>query len=74
MDKPVSSSSKENLEKLIGSVSRVGMTPKRAKKSKTGSRIADSRVYSNDEIIKSQEKLYDSDDFHFNIDDVEKLF
>ena len=65
------SRSKENLEKPRESVSRVGMSSKRALK--TGSKIADSRVYSYDKIIECQEKLYDSDDFQFTIDDVEKM-
>ena len=63
------SGSKENPKKPSGSVSKVGVSSKRAKKSKTGSKVADSRVYWY-EIIKCQEKLYDSDDFQFNIDDI----
>ena len=37
---------------------------------KVGSRIEDKRSYSYDEIIEFQEKLYDSDEFQFNIEDV----
>ena len=69
--RPEARRSKENLEKPRESVSRVGMSSKRALK--TGSKIADSRVYSYDKIIECQEKLYDSDDFQFTIDDVEKM-
>ena len=74
MDEPVASGSKENPEKPSGSVSRVGMSSHKRRKSKYKSKITDSRVYSYDEIIKCQEKLYDSDDFQFSIDDIEKEF
>ena len=50
------------------------MLAKGAKKSGSGSRIRDQRMYSYDEIIECQEKLNDSDDFQFSIDDVEKEF
>ena len=50
----------------------MGISANRVKK--VGSRIGDQRIYSFDEIIKCQERLNDSDDFQFNIEDVEKVF
>ena len=50
------------------------MSAKKVKKTRSGSKVTDSRVYLYDEIIECQEKLYSSDDFQFSIDDVEKEF
>ena len=48
---------------------------KNSGKGSTGEpRIGDTRIYSYDEIIECQEKLNDSDEFKFCIDDVEKNF
>ena len=49
------------------------MNLKRGKRSGSRSRIGDWRIYSYNEGIKSQEKLLDSDDFQFSIDNVENL-
>ena len=42
--------------------------------SKRESRIGDKRMYSYDDIIECQEKLHDSDEFQFCLDNVEKNF
>ena len=72
LDKPTPSGSKESLKTSSKSSSKVRMNAKRVKKTGSRSRIGDSRSYTYDEVIECQEKLYDSDDFQFNIDDVEK--
>ena len=74
LDKPVPSGSKENIKNPSGSSSKVRMNTKKVKKTGSGSKVADSRVYSYDEIIECQEKLKHSDDFQFSIEDVEKEF
>ena len=71
LDDPAPSRSKSGFSK---SPSKVEMSAKGTKKSGSGSRIWDQRMYSYDEIIECQEKLNDSDDFQFNIDDVEQEF
>ena len=50
------------------------MNSKKGKKSGSCPKIADSRIYPYDEIIECQEKLNDSNEFQFDIDDVEKEF
>ena len=50
------------------------MSSRKGKKSRFYPKIADSRNYTYDEIIECQEKLNDSDEFQFDIDDVEKEF
>ena len=74
LDKPVPSGSKEIPKTSNGSVSKVGMSAKKVKKTRSGSKVTDSRVYSYYEIIECQAKLYDSNDFQFSINDVEKEF
>ena len=74
LDKPAPSGSKESLKTLSKSNPKVGMNAKKVKKTGSRSRIGDSRSYTYDEVIECQEKLYDSDDFQFSIDDVEKEF
>ena len=58
LDEPTSSGSKETLD---------------APSNGSRSRIGDQRSYTYDEVIVCQEKLYDSDDFQFSIDDVRKI-
>ena len=72
LDEPTPSGIKESKKISIKSNPTVGMSAN--KKKKVGSRIGDKRIYSYDEIIEHQRKLYDSDDFQFNIEDVEKEF
>ena len=50
------------------------MISRMGKSSRSYPKIADSRNYTYDEMIEYQEKLNDSDDFQFDIDDVEKEF
>ena len=50
------------------------MSPKKGKKSRSYPKIANSRNYTYYKIIKCQEKLNTSDEFQFDIDDVEKEF
>ena len=45
------------------------MNSKKGKKSGSCPKIADSRIYPYDEIIECQEKLNDSNEFQFDIDD-----
>ena len=72
LDEPTPSGSKERAKISVKSNPKVGMSA--TKKKKVGSRIGDKRIYYYDEIIEHQEKLYDSDDFQLNIEDVEKEF
>ena len=74
LDEPIASGSNENPEKPSGSVSKVGMSARKGNKYRSGSKFTDSRVYSYDQIIECRVKLYDSDDFQFSIDAVEKEF
>ena len=53
---------------------RVGMRSRMEKRSCSYPKIADSRNFTYDEMIEYQEKLNNSDDFQFDIDDVEKKF
>ena len=50
------------------------MSSRTMKSSLSSPKIADARVYAYDEMIKYQERLNDSNDFQFDIDDVEKEF
>ena len=63
-------------EELNGKASvpnpRVGMSSGTVKSFHPKPKIADSRVYSYDEMIEHQEKLNDSDEFEFDISPVEK--
>ena len=68
LDEPTPSGSKEGEKISTKSNPKVAMSANRVKK--VGSRIEDKRSYSYDEIIEFQEKLYDSDEFQFNIEDV----
>ena len=68
------SGSKELKRDLNSSKSRVGMSSRTMKSSRSTPEIADPRVYTYDEMIEYQEKLNDSDDFQFDIDNVEKEF
>ena len=52
--------------------SRVGMSSGTVKSSRPKPKVADARVYSYDEIIERREKLNDSDEYEFNVSDVEK--
>ena len=72
LDEPTPSGSKESLN--ISSSSKPTLSVSSGKRTRRESRIGDRRVYSYDEIIESQEKLNDSDDFQFCLDDVEKEF
>ena len=74
LDKPTPSGSKESLKTSSKPNPKVGMKAKRVKEAGSKSRIGNLRSYTNDEMIECQEKLYDSDDFQFSIDDVEKEF
>ena len=69
-----SSGSKELSGDLNSSKSRVEMSSRTMKSSHSTQKIADPRVYTYDEMIEYQEKLKDSNDFQFDIDDVEKEF
>ena len=51
---------------------RVGMSSGTVKSSPPKPKIADSRVYSYDEMIERRERLNDSDEFEFDISPVEK--
>ena len=74
LDEPTPSGSKESLKVSSKSYPKLGMSSKGVRKAGSGSRIRDERIYSYDEIINCQEKLNDSHEFQFNIDDVEKEF
>ena len=74
LDEPVPSRSKDNWRVPSLPEPKVGMNTKKVKKSRSSSKIADSRVYTYNEIIECQEKLNDSVEFQFSIDDVEKDF
>ena len=68
------SGSKELSGDLSISNPRVGMSSRMAKSSRPTPKISDTRIYTYDEMIEHQEKLNDSDDFEFDISDVEKKF
>ena len=70
LDKPTPSGSKESLKTSSKSIPKVPMNAKTG----SGFGIRDQRSYTYDEVIECKEKLYDSDDFQFSIDDVEKEF
>ena len=53
---------------------RVGVSSRMVKNSRPTPKISHTRVYTYDEMIEHQEKLNDSDDFEFDISDVEKKF
>ena len=72
LDEAVPSGSKKNSN--IFSSSKISMRRSSGNGSKRKPRIGDKRMYSYDEIIECQEKLNDSDEFQFCIDDVEKNF
>ena len=72
LDESTPSGSKETVDAPSKPNPKVGMNLKRWKRSGLRSRIGDQRIYSYDEGIECQEKLYDSDDF--DDDDVEKIF
>ena len=63
------SGSKESSD--ISSSSKPSIRMSSVKRSKREPRIGDRRRYSYDEIIECQEKLNDSDEFQFCLDDVE---
>ena len=73
LDEPTPSGRKETLDTPSKSNPKVGMNLKRGKRTGSRSRIGDQRSYTYDEVIVCQEKLYDSDDFQFSIDDVRKI-
>ena len=72
LDKAVPSGSKTDLNIFSGS--KPSMRKNCGKRSTRKSSIGDKRIYSYDEIIERREKLNDSDEFQFCIDDVEKDF
>ena len=72
LDEAVPSGSKEGLNIFSGS--KFSMRRSSGKISSKESRIGDKRKYSYDEIFECQEKLNDSDDFQFCIDNVENIF
>ena len=72
LDEPTPSGSKESMNTSSSSKPTLSMSS--GKRTKRESWIGDWRVYSYDEIIESQEKLNDSDEFQFYLDDVEKEF
>ena len=72
LDEPTPLGSKESLNTPGISNPKVGMNLKKVKKTGLRSKIGDQRSYTYDEVIECQEKLFDSDDFQFRIDDVEK--
>ena len=72
LDEPTPSWSKVSVN--ISSSSKPALSMSSGKRTKRESRIGDLRVYFYDEITESQEKLNDSDEFHFYLDDVEKEF
>ena len=57
----------------ISSDSKPTLSMSSGKRTKRESLIGDRRVYSYDEIIESQEKLNDSNEFQFYLDDVRVL-
>ena len=57
---------------MFPSLNRVGLSSRTAKSSCSYPKIADTRVYSYDEMIEHQEKLNYSNDFEFDIPDAEK--
>ena len=72
LDEPTPSGGKESED--ISSSSKPALRMSSVKRSRKESRIGDSRMYSYDEIIECQEKLNDSAEFQFCLDDVEKEF
>ena len=72
LDEAFPSGSKENSN--IFSSSKISMKRISGNGSKRKSRIGDKRMHSYDKVIECQEKLNDSDEFQFCIDDVEKNF
>ena len=74
LDEPTPSGSKESMKESSKSYPKVGMRGKGVRKAGSGLRIRDERIYTYHEIIKFQEKLNDSYEFQFNINDVEKEF
>ena len=72
LDEVAPSGRKESSDISSGSKSSMRMSS--GKRSKRESVIGDRRTYSYDEIIECQEKLNDSADFQFCLDDVEKDF
>ena len=68
------SESKELSGDLSSSKSRFRMSSRTNKGSCSTPKIAVPRVYTYDEMIEYQEKLNDSDNFEFDISDVEKIF
>ena len=72
LDEAVPSGSKESSNIFSGS--KISMRRSSGNGSKRESRIGDKRTYSYDEIIECQEKLNDSDEFQFCLDDLEKNF
>ena len=66
------SGSKELSGDLSKSKPSVGMRSRTEKSSRSYPKIADSRNYTYEEMIECPEKLNDSDDFQFDIDNVEK--
>ena len=53
---------------------RVGMSSGTVKSSSPKPKISDTRVYSYDEMVERHEKLYESNEFKFDISPVEKDF
>ena len=68
------SGSKELRGDLSKSKTRVGMRSRIDRRSCSYPKIAYSRNYTYDEMIECQEKLNNSDDFQFDIENVEKKF
>ena len=74
LSEPEPSGSKDMSGAPRKSKPRVGMSSRKGKKSCSYPKIAASRNYTYDEMIECQEKLNNSDDFQFDIDDVKKEF
>ena len=72
LDEAVPSGIKESLSIFSGP--KFSMRRSSGNGSKRESRIGDKRMYSYDDIIECQEKLHDSDEFQFCLDNVEKNF
>ena len=70
LDEPTPSGSKESLD--ISSSSKSTLRLSSVKRSRKESRSGDSRMYSYDEIIECQEKLNDSAEFQFCLDDADR--
>ena len=66
--------SKELSGDLSISKPRVGMSSRTGKSSRSYPKLADTRVYTYDEMMEHQEKLIDSDDFEFDISYAETKF